>query len=427
MNKEPTKPSTLSSTDVVVKVDGVSKKFCKSLKNSMLYGATDIIKSSFGIKTKSDKLRKDEFWALDDISFELKKGEALGIIGPNGSGKTTMLKMLNGIFMPDKGKIEMKGKVGALIELGSGFHSMLTGRENIYINGAILGMSKKEIDKKFDSIVEFADIGDFLDAPVKHYSSGMFVRLGFAIAIHSEPDVLLIDEILAVGDMNFQAKCYTKMAELIKKGISIVLVTHNRYSIQEICNRCLYLKMGKQKDTGETYKVVNSYLSDVESAMLKEKNQKELSEKKDSLITKIEILDINNNVRNNFQTGEFIRIRFHYGIKEPIKQPGFAITFLHNDKRYHLSSSSDYIFHAHSYFDGCKIENIEGKGYIDLVFQHIYLPIGKYKYSIYFYIDNSFLREKHEDLGEIEISWSEGSSKRTLFDLPRKWELGDGK
>jgi len=212
---------------VAIKVEKVSKKYCKSLKRSMLYGIKDIARNTLGQSSHSHRLRKQEFWAVDDVSFEVKKGETLGIIGPNGAGKTTLLKMLNGIFWPDKGKITIKGRVGALIAVGAGFHPMLSGRENIYINGAILGMTKKDVDAKFDDIVEFADIGDFLDTPVKFYSSGMFVRLGFAVAIHCEPDILLVDEVLAVGDRNFQIKCFRKMHELKKKeDVSIVLVSH---------------------------------------------------------------------------------------------------------------------------------------------------------------------------------------------------------
>jgi len=188
------------SSDIAITVDHVSKKYCKSLKRSMLYGVTDIGRNTLGLSSHSGNLRKSEFWAVDDVSFEVKKGETLGIIGPNGSGKTTLLKMLNGIFWPDKGKITVKGRVGALIEVGAGFHPLLTGRENIYINAAILGMTKEEVDEKFDDIVEFADIGDFLDTPVKFYSRGMYVRLGFAVAVHCEPDILLVDEVLAVGD-----------------------------------------------------------------------------------------------------------------------------------------------------------------------------------------------------------------------------------
>jgi len=199
--------------DVVVKVEHVSKKYCKSLKRSMFYGVHDIGRNMVGLSAHSERLRDGEFWAVDDVSFELKKGETLGIIGPNGSGKTTLLKMLNGIFWPDKGKITVRGRVGALIAVGAGFHPLLTGRENININGAILGMSKKEINEKFDDIVEFADIGDFIDYPVKFYSSGMYVRLGFAVAVHCKPDILLVDEVLAVGDLGYTFKCYRKISE----------------------------------------------------------------------------------------------------------------------------------------------------------------------------------------------------------------------
>ena len=180
------------SPDIAIRVNHVSKKFCRYLRKSMRYGMQDIGGNLLGMSTKPDMLRKDEFWAVDDVSFELHRGETLGIIGPNGSGKSTIFKMLNGIYMPDKGKIEIYGRVGALIEIGAGFHPMLTGRENIYVNAAIRGMTKEEVDEKFDDIIEFADIGDFIDTPVKHYSSGMFVRLGFAVAVHCEPGVLLI-------------------------------------------------------------------------------------------------------------------------------------------------------------------------------------------------------------------------------------------
>ncbi len=233
--------------DIAIKVENVSKKYCKSLKRSMLYGVQDIGRNMVGLSSRSEKLRKKEFWAVDDVSFEVRKGETLGIIGPNGSGKTTLLKMLNGIFWPDKGKISVRGRVGALIEIGAGFHPLLTGRENIYINAAILGMTKKEVDKKFDDIVVFADIGDFLDTPVKFYSSGMFVRLGFAVAVHCEPDILLVDEVLAVGDMNFQNKCFNKIGDLKKNGTAILLVSHNMHIISTFGQTVILLNNGKAK------------------------------------------------------------------------------------------------------------------------------------------------------------------------------------
>jgi len=245
--------------DIAIKVEKVSKKFCKSLKRSMLYGIMDIAKNSFGLSSNSYILRKDEFWAVDDVSFEVKKGETLGIIGPNGSGKTTILKLLNGIFWPDKGKITIKGKTGALISVGAGFHPMLTGRENIYLNAAILGMSRDEVNKKFDAIVEFADIGDFLDTPVKFYSSGMFVRLGFAVAIHCEPEILLIDEILAVGDLSFQNKCFRYLAGLREKAKGIVFVGHNLEQVRNICSKVMILSNGKPVYYGNTFKGIAKY------------------------------------------------------------------------------------------------------------------------------------------------------------------------
>jgi lipopolysaccharide transport system ATP-binding protein len=227
-----------------ITVEHVSKKYCKGLKRSMLYGIQDIGRNSLGLSSRSGTLRKNEFWALKDASFEVKKGETLGIIGPNGSGKTTLLKMLNGIFWPDKGKITVRGRVSALIAVGAGFHPMLTGRDNIYINAAILGMTKLEVDEKFDEIVAFADIGSFLDMPVKFYSSGMFVRLGFAVAVHCRPEILLVDEVLAVGDLGFQKKCYDKIGDIRKNGTTTLLVAHNMHIISAFTENLIFLNKG---------------------------------------------------------------------------------------------------------------------------------------------------------------------------------------
>lgn len=251
-------------SDFAIKVNGVGKKFSKGLKHVMLYGVQDVTRNIFGFSARSDVIRPGEFWAVDDVSFEVRKGESLGIIGPNGSGKTTILKMLNGIFMPDKGNIELSGRVGALIQVGAGFHPMLTGRENIYVNGAVLGMTRKEIDKKFDSIVDFADIGDFLDSPVKHYSSGMFVRLGFSVAIHSKPDVLLVDEILAVGDVNFRRKCAIRMKELMAGDVTIIFVTHDLGVLRHICEKAICLRNGEIVHAGDIDGAINAYMASPE-------------------------------------------------------------------------------------------------------------------------------------------------------------------
>jgi len=229
--------------EILVSVKNVSKKFAKDLKTSLKYGASDILKSSFGLKQTKD-LRKDEFWAIDNISFELKRGECIGLIGHNGAGKSTLLKVLNGLYNPDKGEIVMKGKIGALIELGAGFNPILTGRENIYNNASILGFTKKEVKEKIQSIIEFSEIEEFIDMPVQNYSSGMKVRLGFAVAAHLEPDVLIIDEVLAVGDLGFILKCFNKIDE-IRPKTAIIFVSHSMPIVSRICNQIILMDHGK--------------------------------------------------------------------------------------------------------------------------------------------------------------------------------------
>ena len=243
----------------VIEAENISKKFCRSLKQVMAYGACDVARDFLGIRSDTKHLRSGEFWAVHDASFQVNQGETLGIIGSNGSGKSTILKMLNGIYLPDDGEIRIRGRAGALIEIGAGFHPMLTGRENVYINGAILGMTGKQIDEKFDRIVEFSDIGDFIDSPVRHYSSGMYVRLGFSIAVHCEPEILLVDEVLAVGDARFFNKCTNKIRELTARGTTIVLVSHNMWLIQTMCDRVVLLNRGKVEKEGEPIECAFAY------------------------------------------------------------------------------------------------------------------------------------------------------------------------
>ena len=310
------------TNDTVIKVENVSKKYCRELKHTMLYGIQDIAKNAIGLSSRSERLRDGEFWALDAVSFEVKKGETLGIIGANGSGKTTLLKLLNGIFMPDKGRIEISGKVGALIEVGAGFHPMLTGRENIYVNGAILGMSKKEIDKKFDDIVNFADIGDFIDSPVKHYSSGMYVRLGFAVAVHCEPDILLIDEVLAVGDEGFRRKCMSKLNEFKGAEKAIVLVSHSMELIQGFCNRAAWVDAGVIKDIGTSANVIDNYLRHVVDIRQTAEKRGRRWGNRDAEITDIRLFDSEGKEVEIIESGDktliAVQVRFKKNAENPI-------------------------------------------------------------------------------------------------------------
>lgn len=239
------------SSDPVVKVDHIGKKFCRSLKRSMYYAGLDVMRQSAGLSRRSEVLRADEFWALDDVSFELRPGECLGLIGPNGSGKSTLLRVLNGIVAPDTGRIDLHGDVGGLIQVGAGFHPKLSGRENVYISGAIRGMRKRDIDAIFDEIVDFSGVRDFIDMPVMHYSSGMYVRLGYAVTAFMIPDILLMDEVLAVGDAGFWHKCLHNVRQKIANGCTPIFVTHSMNYVSLLCSRVIVLDHGSIVHDGD--------------------------------------------------------------------------------------------------------------------------------------------------------------------------------
>lgn len=248
--------------EVLVRVEHVSKKFCRSLKQSLWYGLQDAATELTGHKSDHE-LRKDEFWALKDVSFELRRGEALGLVGANGAGKTTLLRIIAGLIKPDRGSVEIHGRVAPLIALGAGVNPILTGRENIYVNMSILGLSQAEIDQRFETVVEFADIGDAIDAPVQTYSSGMAARLGFASAAFTNADLLLVDEVLAVGDLQFRAKCTRRIAELRNRGITIIFVSHTPSLVLSVCDQAVYLSRGQVLMSGKTKAIIERYEADL--------------------------------------------------------------------------------------------------------------------------------------------------------------------
>lgn len=253
------------NNEILVRVKGVSKKFCRDLKKSLWYGLKDVASELLPIQNPKSKiqdsgnaLRPGEFWANRDISFELRRGDCIGLIGRNGAGKTTLLKMLNGLIKPDTGNIEMHGRVGALIALGAGFNPILTGRENIYVNGSILGLSKEEIDGKIEDIIDFAEIPEFIDSPVQSYSSGMQVRLGFAVATALNPDILILDEVLAVGDIRFREKCLFRIYQLLA-DCAVIFVSHNSSQVERICDRALVLDKGNPMYLGGVNEALEFY------------------------------------------------------------------------------------------------------------------------------------------------------------------------
>jgi lipopolysaccharide transport system ATP-binding protein len=251
------------SKNSIIKVEGLSKKYLlnKSAiqKSDTLYGS--FINGLKNAKNLTQKKQTEDFWALKDVSFEIEQGDRVGIIGRNGAGKSTLLKILSRITPPTKGRIEITGRLASLLEVGTGFHGDLSGRENIYLNGSILGMTKHEIDRKFDEIVDFSEVENFLDTPVKRYSSGMYVRLAFAVAANLEPDILIVDEVLAVGDAAFQKKCLGKMNDVSsKEGRTILFVSHNMGAVQNLCNKGLYLTKGRLNSIGDINDIINNYL-----------------------------------------------------------------------------------------------------------------------------------------------------------------------
>ena len=310
--------------EILVSVQNVSKKFSMDMKSSLKYGALDIIKSTLGIKINKD-LRPKEFWAVKDISFKLRRGECIGLIGHNGAGKSTLLKVLNGLYAPDKGQIVMKGKIGALIELGAGFNPILTGRENIYNNASILGFTRKDVEEKIDSIIEFSEVEQFIDMPIQNYSSGMKVRLGFAIAAHLEPDILIIDEVLAVGDLGFVLKCFKKIDELLP-NTALIFVSHSMPMVSRICNEIILMDHGKVEyygnDIGKGVQLYYSKFSNNDENVVFDNGILELISKKTDLIKNI--------IHRNID----FTMTFTVKIKKPLlKSPSVYIEFKDKEQK----------------------------------------------------------------------------------------------
>ncbi|MGD9602563.1 MAG: ABC transporter ATP-binding protein [Gammaproteobacteria bacterium] len=287
----------------------------------------------------ADKTEED-FWALNDVSFEIRPGECVGIIGPNGSGKSTTLKILSNVTQPTTGVARINGRLGALIEVGAGFHPELSGRENIFLNGSILGMSKAEIKAKFDSIVEFSEIAQFIDTPVKHYSSGMYVRLGFSIAIHNEPEVMLIDEILAVGDLGFQKKCFRKIEEFKHDGRTIVLVSHSMSQIQAVCERAILLQQGRLACDGHSDDVADMYIRLANPKAMDSYGNKPSKELSNFRISSPRFLSKRGAHVTNLPPGEDIIFEFDYESDIPIHNPTVILVFRREGTRIYSSNSN---------------------------------------------------------------------------------------
>jgi len=297
-------------SDIAIRVENLGKQYRIGGRQAGYRTFREALLNSFATPIRwmrGEQTSYDTFWALNDVSFEIKQGMAVGIIGRNGAGKSTLLKVLSRITKPTKGRVDLYGRVASLLEVGTGFHGELSGRDNIYLNGAILGMSRREIDRKFEEIVDFSGVEKFLDTPVKHYSSGMYVRLAFAVAAHLEPEILVVDEVLAVGDAEFQRKCLGKMEDVAKHGRTVLFVSHNMGAIENLCSSVIILNRGQIVNSGKTIDMVNHYsekiIDDVISKSTFEERVKNRSGDGRIRFTNFCIKDVNNNLIGVIRSG----------------------------------------------------------------------------------------------------------------------------
>lgn len=362
-----------------------------------------------------------DFWALNDVSFEVAEGEMLGLIGPNGAGKTTALTLLAGISSPTTGEITVKGRIGALIKLGAGFHPDLTGRENVYLNGAILGLRKSDIDRMYPHIVEFSELGDFMQTPVKRYSSGMFVRLGFSVAVHIHPDILLLDEILSVGDVSFQARCFNRIGEIRDKGATIILVSHNMHHISGFCDRVVYLNHGQVRAIGEPGEVLATYNQDVLSrpANIEENEGTDMGQVYGTgrmVMTSVIFINAEGNEVDQIESGENVTVRIYYKCSEMIDNPVLDLVI--------RDSARGNMFQATNRDFGFEFGKVEGEGFIDVRFDHI--NSNNQLLNFFFTLWNTKHTEQYDWKRYIKllVTGNPSSSGRNMFHCD--WQIVNG-
>jgi lipopolysaccharide transport system ATP-binding protein len=419
-------PSDLSvlippDDDLVLSVQGVSKKFCRSLKRSLFYGLQDIATELTGRHITDPPLRKNEFWALKEVSFTLRRGEAVGLVGANGSGKTTLLRMIGGLIRPDTGSIWARGRVAPLIALGAGFSPILTGRENIYANMSILGLSTRQIEARFDQVVEFAEIGEAIDAPVQSYSSGMAARLGFACAIHTDPDILLIDEVLAVGDARFRSKCERRLADLQQQGTAFVLVSHFFQGILNVCQTGLYLSNGELVASGSARDIMDRYEQDLFSIKREAiRFPFTLPAKKASDSTGVDLLSVyfknaNGELVETPTSSEPLYICARCRVRRPVQDLSLFLGI------YQPTRDNSLVLHLSSAYDQETFAVAPGEHELSVYLPHLGLLPGSYTISVYVKEGTLYMFDAYEVI-QFDV---DGTSKlnRGQYYQPHQWKV----
>ncbi|MEL6160843.1 MAG: ABC transporter ATP-binding protein [Cyanobacteria bacterium J06627_32] len=386
--------------DSVIVAKGISKKYelvtkassgTSSLRDQLTQSAKALITQRFR-KAGAAPAKQEDFWALNEVSFEVGHGEIVGIIGRNGAGKSTLLKILSRITEPTHGRIEIEGRVASLLEVGTGFHGELTGRENIYLNGAILGMSRAEIDRRFDEIVAFAEVEKFLDTPVKRYSSGMYVRLAFAVAAHMEPDILIVDEVLAVGDTAFQKKCLGKMGDVSsQEGRTVLFVSHNMETVQALCKRAILMESGRVIGQGPTNEIINQYLRSMQ-VLMDPSSGTAIAKREDrggngsARIVSLTIEDADG--RGVICADSRLKVTIGYRSEEPINYPQFSATIYDYNKNIGL-------FTLYSEMMGGLPETLPAAGSVTCITEPLYLTPGRCYINLSLYRAGGRVRMDH--------------------------------
>ena len=392
-----------------IEVSGISKRYSRSLKRSLWYGIRDMGNELSGRGQQTDTLRPSEFWALRDVSLEVDRGECVGLIGHNGAGKTTLLKLTNGLVKPSSGSITVRGSVRALIALGAGFNPILTGRENIRVASAVLGFSEQETKEQFEEIVAFSELGEFIDAPVQTYSSGMVARLGFAVAVHTRPDILLVDEVLAVGDLRFGMKCFQKIASFRTQGGAILLVSHNPYTIRSNCDRVVWLEHGKVREVGDVNEICDAYELD-----MGQEEAPELQQRYSDGTIHVSHIECPTEIAS----GDGVSIRVTLESKRTLVNPIIQVTF--------TALSGQHIVVNDTVADEVDFKIERGANTFELDYPILPLRPGVYTFSVSVseqYMTNLLLMDL--GVGRIEVLRERADHGAGLLALEPTWRVGE--
>lgn len=327
------------------------------------------------VRRKKTKQETDGiFWALRDVSFSIEPGETVGLVGSNGAGKSTALKLISQIIQPNAGSVRVNGRVSALLELGAGFHPELSGRDNIFLNGTVMGMSRRTIEYRLDEIIEFADIGEFIDVPVKDYSSGMQARLGFAVAVHLDPQIVLVDEALSVGDQAFQQKCNERMLEMRRAGITMLYVSHSLESVEQVCRRAIWLDHGQVRMDDAAFKVAGAYYKYGLERRKRNEAKPETARpgSGEARVTRVELLDAENNAMNSITTNAAVTVRIHYLAEHPVPMPAVGLSIVNPTRGVHVAGPNNTMADF-------RIDELRGAGYVDYCIAALPLLAGEYR------------------------------------------------